>query len=314
MIDILLGLGVLVIAAGVGFVVFMAREGRVRSTWLIFLAGFCSLGLLAMLVTDWPSEVMASFWAGHSVLAGVLSTVLMLGIGFLVFEVRDVREQEELNGSLTAAGMGGMVDHVVDVEVALALLCAEAPPSEHGWASWDRPDRPLRWLRENRSRLSRTPGGGPAVLDPRSWAHPLSNKDPGDLAWRTDLADQSVRRLLAAIRDWTPVIGRSRAGLQALISIAELRNGLMSLEAQLERGEVAKASAQIVLLRWRCRVLAYALESASHAPELRPEVLVSAAPLDGGSSILDRPTYRWIRNDWEHQLTRAARVLERGPA
>lgn len=311
--DLLLAGVIVLVSVGFALVAFMAREGRVSSGFLAMLAAVCSVGLLVMLVTDWPWEVLADFWADHSVLAGVLSTVLLLGIGFLVFEVWDVHEQEELDASLTAAGMGGMVDHVVEVEVALALLLADEPPDAHGWPGWQDKGRPLRWLRENRERLMRGEDGGPGPDDPRRWSSRLSAEDPSDPAWRVELADQCVRRLLAAIRDWTPVMGRSRTGVQALIRIAELRNGLMRLEDALGRGGGDSASALVAELRWTCRELAFALECASGAPAQRGEVLQTAGGLDGVASRPSTLARRWVRNDWERQLAEASAGL-RGPS
>ena len=152
---VFLALCVLGASVLLGLVIMLAREGRIQSKYLGALAVVCSIGLLGMLITDWPSEVLARFWADHSVVAGVLSTVLMLGIGFLVFEVRDVNAQEALDNSLTAAGFGGLVDYVVDVEVAMALVAAGSPP-DHLWRrKRSKTDRPLRWLRYQPVAVSR---------------------------------------------------------------------------------------------------------------------------------------------------------------
>ena len=297
------------LAIFVGVVVFLAREGRLSSRDLRLLAVGCSLALIGMLVTDWPWEVLAKFWAEHSVLAGVLSTILLVGIGFLAFEVREVREQEDLDQSLTAAGLGGLVDHVVDVEVVMALLCSAQPPDAHGWGGWVEPKRPLRWLREHRARLAGTESGHPGPEDPRGWDVMLAPSD--DSAWRMELADQSVRRLLAAIRDWSPVVARSRNGVRALITIAELRNTLMQLERCLEAGAHENAEDLVQLIRFRCRVMAHALERGSGASTPRPEVLTTMHPLRHSSG---RPQgrRRWLRNEWEVQLEQAEDVLVRG--
>ena len=296
------------LAIFVGVVVFLAREGRLSSRDLRLLAVGCSLALIGMLVTDWPWEVLAKFWAEHSVLAGVLSTILLVGIGFLAFEVREVREQEDLDQSLTAAGLGGLVDHVVDVEVVMALLCSAQPPDAYGWSGWVEPKRPLRWLREHRARLARTGSGHPGPEDPRGWDVKLAPSD--DSAWRMELADQSVRRLLAAIRDWSPVVARSRNGVRALITIAELRNTLMQLERCLEAGAHENAEDLVQLIRVRCRVMAHALESGSGASTARPEVLTTMHPLRHSSGPQGRR--RWLRNEWEVQLEQAEDVLVRG--
>jgi hypothetical protein len=307
--ELLLAGAIFGLAVFVGGVVFLARERRLSSRDLRLLATGCALALIAMLVTDWPWEILAEFWAEHSVLAGVLSTILLVGIGFLAFEVREVAEQEDLDRSLTAAGMGGLVDHVVDVEVAMALLCSADPPDGYGWTGWKEPRRPLRWLREHRLRLSRSHGGGPGPEDPRGWDVAMSPS--ADSSWRIELVDQSVRRLLAAIRDWSPVVGRSRNGMQALISMSELRNTLMDLERRLRTSPDDVAVDRLVCeVRLRCRVLAHALESSSGAPDPRPEVLLSLFPLEGrpGASHKRRG---WLRHDWQVQLDDSEQLLRR---
>lgn len=305
--DVLLGVAVLAVALGVAMVVFLAREGRISSRVLQLMAGVCSAGLLAMLLTDWPSEVLAKFWADHSVVAGVLSTVLLVGIGFLVFEVRDARQQEELDRSLTAAGLGGLVDHVVDVEVAMALAFGDGPPDAYGWHGWEMQQRPLRWLREGRDRLERD-GKGVGSTDPRGWAPPASPDIDLQGQWTRELIDQAVRRLLAAIRDWAPVTGRSRNGVRALISLAEIRNDLMTLDVAVQRQDSAAVAALVRDVRRRCRVLAHTFESASGTAEPRAEVLMTIDPL----GVVDSRISSWrdlLRSDWELQLEKSEAAL-----
>ncbi|WP_460811467.1 hypothetical protein [Nocardioides salsibiostraticola] len=268
------------------------------------LAVACGAALLAMIVTDWPLEVLAEFWAGHSVLAGVLSTVLMLGIGFLIFEVWDLAEQSELDGSLTAAGMGGLVDHVVDVEVALALVAAGRSPDEFGWQGWEG-GRPLKWLTLARPMLRRGASGSPAAGDPRGWKSTLSDCQHDDMSWRLQLIDQSVRRLITGIKAWTPVVGRSRNGTRALISLAQIRNELMGVDGLLGSGEVSQAGERIEELRARCRVLVLALEGTSLLQDqitpnwalsgARPEVLAVPHRHAGQARHHGRPHNEWSR-------------------
>lgn len=151
--DLVLALLVFGVSAGISLLVFLAREQRIP-TWLVrTLACASATALLAMLLTDWPSESLAGFWADHSVLAGVLSTVLLVAVVFLAFEDSERRRQEQLDESVTAAGLGGLVDHVVDSEIALALLSRERAPSEWGWNS---EGRPLRWVRAIRDQCRRS--------------------------------------------------------------------------------------------------------------------------------------------------------------
>jgi hypothetical protein len=125
-----------------------------------------------------------------------------------------------------------------------------------------------------------------------------------------ELVDQSVRRLLAAIRDWSPVAGRSKNGVQALISMSELRNTLMDLERQLREPTADVGVHELVQqVRFRCRVLAHALESGSGAPDPRPEVLLTLSPHEEASSTGPK-SRRWLRHDWQVQLDESAQLLK----
>jgi hypothetical protein len=311
MMGLLLAISVLVVAVGISFVIAMARLGTISSTILLSLASACCVGLFAMLLSDWPWGVLAEFWRDHSVISAVLSTLLMVGIGFLAFEARDTQEQGRLDETITVAGMGGLVDHFVDVEVALALVGDEASPNTVDWANWRADGRPLRWLRTGRQRLARTPQGSPQTTDPRS-------RDVGSLHptaedhWREELIDQAIRRVIAAMRDWAPVVGRSRNGQRVLVSIGLLRNDLLHIQGQLASADPDDARSSLRECRRTCRVLAYALEHNSGKHDKRPEVLLDLRPLEEWSDVVRKPARLrlWSRRektDWTSRMS-AARV------
>lgn len=284
MTDVLLGGAVLGIAGMVAWVVHLARSQMIGDTTVRLLAAACALGLVIMLLSDWPSEVLATFWADHSVIGGILSTVLLVGVAFLAYEDSERRSQELLDRSVTAVGLGGIVDHMVDVEVALALISRAEPPSAHGWPQWRDPVKPLRWLREDRDRLERSDSGRPGPRDPRCFGTEL--QEVADPEWRIELLDQCVRRLLASIRDWSPVIRGSRNGTLVLIAISEIRKDLMELSEQVR---VSRPEAETLLrvLRQRLRLLAHFSEKTSGARPLRPEVLTRLAPLPSWTDDLE---------------------------
>lgn len=107
--------------------------------------------------------------ADHSVLASLLSSLLLVGLVFMVYEQSERKHQEQLTVGLSGAGAGGLVDHLVDAEVALALVTLPEPPETvtSGWSGWAAPGKPLRWLRESREALD---GGSsdPRVMTPSS--------------------------------------------------------------------------------------------------------------------------------------------------
>jgi hypothetical protein len=267
------------LAIGVWRLAERARKQQLTARTAATLAAVCAVLLLFQIatdwpLTDWPTSRINEFWDQHSIVTGTINSVLLLGVGLLAYEAGQLRAQERLDESVTAAGLGGIVDHLVDVEVGLALLSSPDSPDVHGWSDTWATGRPLEWLRRRRSRLYRTSTDRSG--DPRTW--PATLPETADPQWRADLVDQCIRRLLVALRDWTPIIATSRNGTRVLVAIAELRKDLVELDAHLgDDREVVEP--MLVSLRARARLLAYFLELKSGADPLRPEVLDSFAPL-----------------------------------
>lgn len=298
----LFGVVVLVLTLGLAALVLMARQGRFRSRTLLAMAVASSAALVLMLVSDWPTEVLSAFWARHPVLEGVLGTLLLVGIGFFAFELRETQESSRLDGSLTAAGFGGLVDHVVDVEVALALATALNGPEGH-WPQWQDEQRPLRWLRDDREELLGKVAGQPNASDPRTCEAAVSVVFPFQ-AWRMSLVDQAVRRLLGAIRDWSPVVGRSRNGVELLVTLAFIRNELIRLPQH------PQPITHIMQLRYICRVLAMHLEvNSGGGGVIRSEVLSSSEGIERDARDLNLlaqvATASWLRQlkETERRMT-----------
>ena len=301
------------IAVGVWRLADRARKQQLTARGAALFAGACAVLLLMLIatdwpLTDWPSPEINAFWDEHGVLSGTVQSVLLFGVGLLSYEAGQLRAQERLDESVTAAGLGGIVDHVVDVEVGLAFLSSPEPPEAHGWF-WS-PGKPLQWLRQGRDRLSRSAPDRSG--DPRIWQATLPETDiPG---WRKELVDQCIRRLLVVIRDWTPVIATSRNGTRVLVAVAELRKDLVELEANLD-GDRQVVEAMLVSLRARARLLAYFLELKSGADPLRPEVLESFAPLPVTPESLEwaaDPSGRDLFGaEWTKDLEAATQALNR---
>ncbi len=293
-----------------------ARKQQLTARTATICAAVCGILLMLQIatdwpLTDWPSPAINQFWDDHGVVSGTLHSVLLFGVGLLSYEAGQLRAQERLDESVTAAGLGGIVDHVVDVEVGVALLSSPTPPDTHGWSeTWSR-GRPLEWLRQHRERLSRR--ATDRDLDPRNW--PATLPETASSEWRPLLIDQCIRRLLVVVRDWTPVISTSRNGTRVLVAIAELRKDLVELEAHLgDDREVVEAL--LVSLRARARLLAYFLELKSGADPLRPEVLETFVPLPATPESLEwaaDPSGRDLFGaEWTKDLQAATRALSRG--
>jgi hypothetical protein len=300
------------IALGVWWVADKARKQQLTARVAASLAGGCAVLLMLQIITDWPltewpTPDINQFWDEHGIVTGTLHSILLLGVGLLSYEAGQLRTQERLEESVTAAGLGGIVDHLVDAEVGLAFLSSPEPPDAHGWA-WS-PGKPLEWLRRGRGRLHRD--ASDRTSDPRTW--PAVLPEVADPEWRRELVDQCIRRLLVALRDWSPVIATSRNGTRVLVAIAELRKDLVELEARLRTGR--EAEDLLVSLRARARLLAYFLELKSGADPLRPEVLDTFEPLAATPESLEwaaDPSGRDLFGaEWTKDLQAATDALSR---
>ena len=131
-----------------------------------------------------------------------------------------------------------------------------------------------------------------------------------------DLLDQCVRRVIAALRDWAPVLGRSRNGQAALVDLGKLRNELLKVQAALVAGRTSEACRTMARLRRNCRVLVLALEMRSGVEQPRAEVLRTMEPFDDSAQSGDwlvRTKARLERDTWKSARARAENVLIRGP-
>jgi hypothetical protein len=299
---------VIVVAILIAVVGYVAKERRFSRQWVVGLAVFCGVALLLQLVTDWPFPT--HFWKNHSVVASVLSSVLLLGVGFLVYEDRELREQERLDQSVTAAAVGGIVDKLVHIDVALGLLCRDRNPTAWGWDEYTDRGRPLRWLRQHPERLLQRPNNPPDA-DPRTWPTALPPVDEADPGWRQDVVDQCIRRLLTAIRDWGAVINTSRNGTRVLIAIGELRKDLMELSTLLPN-EHRDALLLLTSLRQRVRLLSAFLEAFSGAQDPRPEILLTFDPVPPHGELewaADTTGRDLFLGEWRKQLSSTERRL-----
>lgn len=307
MLDAVLSLTVIAAAIGIGLLVHRIRLDQLPPWATAAVTIVCGAGLIGMVLTDWPMENLADFWASHSVLAGMLSTLLLVGLVFLVYERAEQAHQDKLADGLSGAGLGGMVDNVVDVETALALVSAPGAPAQlqpSHWAQWDTPGKPLRWLREGRQEILTSED------DPRRL--PARLQSAGVPSWAPELVSQSLRRLLSGMRDWSPLIGASQEGTAALLVLSDVRSDLMALQSQLTKGGSVDLSDKdreaveraLDSLRSRLRVLAICFEDWSGAPVRRSEILETHAPLAS-----DPPEFRSVGRTLHDRLARAGTDL-----
>lgn len=278
-VQLLVAGGLLVVAA----LYFVAVRAARRRAWsarvLIGLSVLSGVVLLAMVLTDWPGEQLNQFWADHSIFASVLSTVLLVSLGYLAFEARETAEQADLNRSVTSAGLSGLVDHLVDVDIALSMLASETAP-EQMYAE----GRPLRWIRSVREERQRKSTVSKAGLMLRS-DFPTQSAPLEAMAWRTDLIDQTIRRIIGGMRDWAALIAVSEDGRAVLKRFGQVRLDLLELQDHIRKGRPDNARTDVAGLRTYVQLFALALERISSPDYLRPGIVAIPA---NGSTTPDR--------------------------
>lgn len=284
-------------------IVPVARRRRFGNNALN-VVGFSALAcFIALNLSDWPGGWLTEFWSKHSIVGATIDALLLAAVLFLLYKAGDLLVQKELDSKIAIAGRAGVVDHLVEVDVALSLACASRRRVQRLWPDWDddewcEPGKALAWLRRDRE-IIHTRGGVLTEDDPRAWpiTQPLRLEE-----WRRHLVDECLRRIMAAIRDWSVVLTRSREGQLDLIKLGEIRLQLILIDDHLESGQAAQAVAAIEKCRRTCRDLAFAFETASKPNSPRPEVADSRlgpSPDGDQASEKDRgwPS-RWFGRRW----------------
>lgn len=278
--DVLLSVLVVLCAIALGRLVHKVRLDSLSPVLSTAITVACGVGLVVMVLSDWPIENLSKFWADHSVLASLVSSLLLVGLVFMVYERSEQRHQAELASGISGAGAGGIVDALVDAEVALALVSSGRPAEDwtEEWRDWQEPGRPLRWLRASRSDLVGD------EQDPRTLAPAIH----GPYERNNELIGQAIRRLLAAMRDWSPLLSASSEGTELLLVMSQIRADLMAVQRRLGDAEGSDAAETLGLLRAQLRVLALCCEQWSGAAEPRHSVLRTHDPLQDGAPDFGR--------------------------
>ena len=274
--DFLASLLIVLAAFVIWILVWLARNVQLPRILVASLAALSAAILMGLILTDWPLQDVTDFWERNSILTDTIFTLAIAGVVFFLYSYGEQQRQNKLSWGLSGSGAGGAVDSVIDIEVALSLLTRDQSPGElesSAWADWDSAGKPLRWLREDRSLLL-----DGSVRDPRR-VPVRTAVDRND--WVDGLLNQSIRRLLAAMREWSPLLGASDEGVAMLLVLSDIRVGLMRLQEHYSRDGDLHPSvvSEIAILRAQLRVIASYFETWSSAPSPRFEVLTDAEPL-----------------------------------
>lgn len=241
------------------YTVERARRNDVPPRVLTAISLGCVAALVLLALSDWPSEWLNEFWADHSILAALLSTVLIVGAGLLGLEARSLHEQERMSDAMAGTAFAGLVNPVLDIDSALwALTDPSGLPD--GWRS---PGKPLRWIRDLRE------AGTP--IDGRVSATALEDWLPPEDARL--LIDQAIRRLVGSARNWAALASSAVDGRAALATLGQIRNDLSELSYVVSDADLtSRAPELLVTLRATVQQTAIALERASLVGQPRPEL------------------------------------------
>lgn len=269
-------LGVVLSAMALVVASRLARRRRWTSRGLSVATGFAVAILAAVVISDWPTDWLNEFWASHSVLAAVGTTALLAAVAFLAFEARETAKQEELSRKVSVAGLSGLVDRLIDVDLALFMI-----QQGNAVAGYTRDGRPLQWLSTTREELQAAAAQWNGRRDDPELTHALSDED------RAELLGQCVRRTVGGMRDWASLVGTSADGREALVSLGEVRIALLEVSGTLRREEHEELEHQLNALRRRVQLLAFIFEKVSSGPLQRPGVLVRKSKTEQPDAAVD---------------------------
>lgn len=267
-----------VVLAGAVLVIVSRRARRRRWTSRgLSVATTAAVAILAaVVISDWPTDWLNQFWASHSVLAAVGTTALLAAVAFLAFEARETANQEELSRKVTVAGLAGLVDRLIDVDLAVLMV-----QQGNTVSSYTSDGRPLQWLSKTREDLQKAAGQGDGHREDPEFARALSDED------RADILAQSVRRTVGGMRDWASLVGTSADGREALVSLGEVRIALLEAAGALRCEEREVLEHQLNGLRRRVQLLAFIFEKVSSGPLQRPGVLVGRSKTGHPDATVD---------------------------
>ncbi len=239
--------------------------GRLPQRALPGLSALVLVALAVMILSDWPLGYLTGFWNRHAVVTETLISVFLAASVYLAFEARQARRDQEVGESIAATALSGIVDHVVDIDLALAYVGSSQRPAAPDWSG---PGRPLRWMREGQEQEERTSTGGIRARDADLNLARLAGPDREEACL---LVDQAVRRLMAGMRDWAALLSAGREGKAVLERLGRLRSSLLRFETTLGQPGARQHWQD---LRVECLTLALGFEIASGTPALRPETVV----------------------------------------
>lgn len=197
------------------------------------VGGIVCLVLFVLInVSDWPGGFLNQFWTDHAIVGATVGTLLLAATVFLIYRYRDQQQQDLVDESIVDAGRTALVDRLVEVDVALSLLCAPTEPAlcrnvrrkaSHG----------LEWLEQHRDEAGILVDISWADAHPRVRVHAQHEHVDG---WRLPLLDETVRRVADGVREWGPILMRSRAGERDLVAFANVRLVLVHLDQEAQHG------------------------------------------------------------------------------
>jgi hypothetical protein len=239
------------------------------------LANVGGIGCLVLFVlinvSDWPGGFLNQFWTDHAIVGATVGTLLLAATVFLIYRFRDQQQQDLVDESIVDAGRTELVERLFEVDVALTLIHASTEPDLCHRTEWQRVASGLDWLKEHLGDTKVVVDGSWAELDTRLRVH-AQRLRPDE--WRLPVLDEAVRRVADGVREWGPILLRSRAGELDLVAFANVRVVLEHFAHRLQQGErIDEAAAD---LQHVVRRFARVLVVDEQTPQPRAKLLVPA--------------------------------------
>lgn len=192
---------------------------------VLVVFALATLLALSLLGFSWIEGQSAQEWLNqnqHPV--GILITVCFIGLGLVGWFIRDEQRQRLRARGISSVGMSALVEPLLEIGLNLWELAAAPQTTTEEWRKAKRNGEDVRRLKWPYGKRLKKRYSLPTIqtIHP-AWANPDVSSEAADMA------DQAVRRLMVSLRSWADLLSQTPLGLDAMISIGDLRQELFLL-------------------------------------------------------------------------------------